>query len=143
MKNLFENERFRRASEIVRKRANGYCVDQSRANDSFVWEMWSVGTTFVMITAKATAKDVLVEVWSPVTSSIDWESVEQAVDAIRLRPRAVTITWESELVAVLGRTVNELEIADRFKFGLVNQEVLEEARELLKKVKADDDNDKN
>lgn len=82
---LFSDKKFKRAVEIVRKFTTGYCLDQSEASDKHVWEMWFVGKTYVLITAKYddAMRETIVEVWAPVTTSNSWDAIEKAVSAIQ------------------------------------------------------------
>lgn len=85
--NLFLDEKFKRAVQIVRKFTTGYCLDQSRASSKNIWEMWLVGKTQVLITAKRdeAREETFIEIWSPVTESMRWDDTERAVSEIQAK----------------------------------------------------------
>ncbi len=84
---LFSHERFQTATGIVKEFAAGYCIDQSEDSDKHVWEMWLVGRTFVMITAKQNdgSRHVQVEVWAPVSNSNQWREIRDAVAELQTK----------------------------------------------------------
>lgn len=85
--NLFADEKFKKAHRMVAERASGYCVDQSKASATFVWEMWLVGKTFVLVTARhnKALRETHVEVWAPITDSNAWEDTELALEIIKAK----------------------------------------------------------
>ncbi len=85
--NLFIDEKFKRVVKIVRKFTTGYCLDQSRVSDKNIWEIWRVGKTQVMITAKRdeAMDETIVQVWAPVTDANNWDSLICEVAEIQAR----------------------------------------------------------
>lgn len=89
---FWESERYKKADELVKKHATGFCVDQISLPHGGVLEKWIVGNQIVVLLAERSApenrptredgEEFRVEVLAPVTTSTLWEDVDKALAAL-------------------------------------------------------------
>lgn len=88
---FYDNEKYSKTEELVRKHATGYCIDQIKLPKGGVLEKWQIGNEIVVILCERTGyknnEQFRVEVLRPVSTGIMWDELDKALAEIAAKSK--------------------------------------------------------